>query len=178
VRGSICLTAPCRCVPVNSDVMPQSAEFLVLPPQCELRGRAFCEGWSRESEERARYGRSEPPSVAARAGSLAAANGAPRGEAQNRCPFLEHCDAECRRRHRADPEVRAEAYAAVLRRVAAVSRRYALCIDPGITWQSTRTSYRPAFAGLLSAGHFYVSPHETVHVSRTRAGTRRAPRIP
>ena len=26
-----------------------------------------------------------------------------------------------------------------------------------LTWQSTRTSYRPACAGLLSAGHFYVS---------------------
>jgi hypothetical protein len=28
-----------------------------------------------------------------------------------------------------------------------------------LTWQSTRTSYRLAFASLLSAGHFYVRPH-------------------
>jgi hypothetical protein len=28
-----------------------------------------------------------------------------------------------------------------------------------LTWQSTRTSYRPALAGLLSAGHFYVRAH-------------------
>ena len=26
----------------------------------------------------------------------------------------------------------------------------------GLTWQSTRASYRRAFARLLSAGHFYV----------------------
>ena len=32
-----------------------------------------------------------------------------------------------------------------------------------ITWQSTRTSSRPAFAGLLSAGHFYVM-HQAVEM--------------
>jgi len=38
-----------------------------------------------------------------------------------------------------------------------------------LTWQSTRTSYRPAFAGLLPAGHFYVM--RTSHLSFLRAAS-------
>jgi hypothetical protein len=123
-----------------------------------LSGCALRASWPRGCEGCARYERLEPPSVAVFAGSSADANSAYCGEAQNRCRF----GAAAMLRavagtHRVRMLVR-EAYAAFLRRVAAVSRGHDLCIGSGITWQSTRTSYRPAFAGLLSAGHFYVMP--------------------
>jgi hypothetical protein len=139
-------------------VMPPSAGFLVLHPPCEIESpRRLRRLASRLRAARA-FRASRTAVGRALAGSSAAANSVCRGEAQNRCRFGVAATLSAVASIKGARRFLRQACAAVLRRVAAISRGYALCVGPGITWQSTRTSYRPAFAGLLSAGHFYVMP--------------------
>jgi hypothetical protein len=105
VRGSIRLAAPCRCVPVNSDVMPQSAEFLVFRPQCKHESpRPVRRLASRERRTRAL----RAPRAAVGCSSRRFVGSRQRcasGEGSEPMSVWGHCDVERRRRHPAGPEV-------------------------------------------------------------------------